>query len=106
MAKSFTYVVTPNVRGRRCSLEESIIVAPIILEKVQQESESWGKRLRFLDSFALPFHRILIIVPTWRFLGFIFIRNVAFPYISDNQVLWLLGEFREFLAVILSPGQP
>lgn len=67
---------------------------------------NFGKNTRFLDSFALPFHEFLIIVPTWRLLGFIFIRNVAFPYISANQVLWLLREFREFLAVTLSPGQP
>lgn len=63
MGKSFTYVVTPNVTGRRCSFEDSIIVAAIIVEKLHQESKSWGEK-RFLDSFALSFHGILITVPT------------------------------------------
>ena len=38
-------------------------------------------------------------MPTSRFLGYIFIRNVTFPYLSANQVLWLLREFREFLKI-------
>lgn len=54
-------------------------------------------RQRFLDSFAIPFQGILLTAPTGRFLGFIVIRNVAFLYISANQVVWLL---RECLAVL------
>lgn len=92
MDESFTYTVAPNVKGR-CSLVGGITVATIILEKLQQKGESWGKSLRLLDSLALPFQGILCTVPTWRFLGFIVIRNVACPHKNANQVLWLLGNF-------------
>lgn len=82
------------------SSKASIMVAAITGEKFLQECASWGKRLRFLYSFALPFQGIL----TRIFLGFIFIRNVAFPRISASQVLRLLRECRECLGIILVLG--
>lgn len=54
--------MAPNVKSRRGSLEESIVVVAVIFEKLQQEGESWGERLRFLDSFARPSQEILLIV--------------------------------------------
>lgn len=80
------------------SSKTSITVAAITGEKLLQECASWGKRLRFLDSFSLPFQGVL----TRRFLGFIFIRNAAFPHISASQVLRLLRNAGNVLALSLS----